>query len=123
MRLSFFATILPIVLSLASLTAARGYDSGLSYEARNYVDELATREILSELTTRELMDELSDRLERRETKVICAWCLTDWGKRSAENFKGMADDRVPPPYLYRTSLSHNAGAVACVFKYGEEPRL
>ncbi|KAF6749470.1 hypothetical protein DFP72DRAFT_1102310 [Ephemerocybe angulata] len=87
MRLSFFATILPIALSLASLTAARGYDSGLSYEARNYVDDLATREILSELTTRELIDELSDRLERRRgrkptggSKVICAYCRHDWAR-------------------------------------------
>ncbi|KAF6749475.1 hypothetical protein DFP72DRAFT_1073300 [Ephemerocybe angulata] len=98
MRLSFFATVLPIALSLASLTAARGHDSGLfkficfaaqsSNEARDYVDELATREILFELTTRELIDELSDRLERRaggktkngppKTVFVCKFCMQPW---------------------------------------------
>ncbi|KAF5340598.1 hypothetical protein D9611_007341 [Ephemerocybe angulata] len=82
MRVSFFATILPIALSLASLTAARGYDSGLTYEARDYIDELSTRDQLSSLTTRELIDELSDRLERRGgskySTPVCTFCLKTW---------------------------------------------
>ncbi|KAF6749477.1 hypothetical protein DFP72DRAFT_852611 [Ephemerocybe angulata] len=83
MRVFFLATILPIALSLASLTAARGYDSGLTYEARDYIDELSTRDQLSSLTTRELIDELTDRLERRGgrkpyTTSVCSYCMKSW---------------------------------------------
>ncbi|KAF6747902.1 ectomycorrhizas-regulated small secreted protein [Ephemerocybe angulata] len=71
MRVSSIYALVPLALSLASLTVAK--DVASSVDAREYIDELATRELLSELSTRDLIEELSDRLERR-TITQCAYC-------------------------------------------------
>ncbi|KAF6752586.1 hypothetical protein DFP72DRAFT_1171472 [Ephemerocybe angulata] len=89
MRVSAF-TLISIVASLATYVAAHSPES--TYDARELVDEFATRdleafdyalerrEILADLTTRDLIDELSDRLARRgggnskEKGFKCPYC-------------------------------------------------
>ncbi|KAF5342187.1 hypothetical protein D9611_002151 [Ephemerocybe angulata] len=72
MRVSSIFALVPVALSLATLTVAR--DVASSVDAREYIDELATRELLSELSTRDLIEELSDRLERRTQYGTCIHC-------------------------------------------------
>ncbi|KAJ2930862.1 hypothetical protein H1R20_g6221, partial [Candolleomyces eurysporus] len=75
-----FATLVPLVLSLSAWVATAHVDGDSTLEARDWVDELNTRdldyvtdilerrEVLSEISTRDLVDELRDRLERRGGK-------------------------------------------------------
>ncbi|KAF6744394.1 hypothetical protein DFP72DRAFT_83008 [Ephemerocybe angulata] len=96
MRVSAF-TLISIVASLATYVAAH---SESTYDARELVDEFATRnleafdyalerrEILDDLSTRDLIDELSDRLERRAGEKLqkgfkCPYC--------GKNYKNEAD--------------------------------
>ncbi|KAF6749381.1 hypothetical protein DFP72DRAFT_541816 [Ephemerocybe angulata] len=90
MRVSAFALI-SVAASLATYVAA--YSSESTYDARELLDEFATRdleafdyalerrEIIADLSTRDLIDELSDRLERRADKPLkllkanaCGFC-------------------------------------------------
>ncbi|RXW17241.1 hypothetical protein EST38_g8611 [Candolleomyces aberdarensis] len=91
MRVSF-AALLPVVVSLTAWVASAHYDGGAPLEARDWLDDLTTRdleyvgqilerrEVLSEFSTRDLIDELTDRLERRgnggskEKTYGCPYC-------------------------------------------------
>ncbi|KAF6759206.1 hypothetical protein DFP72DRAFT_1102452 [Ephemerocybe angulata] len=78
MRVSAF-TLISVAASLATYVAA---SSKSTYDARELLDEFATRdleafdyalerrEIIADLSTRDLIDELSDRLERRADKPL-----------------------------------------------------
>ncbi|KAF6754010.1 hypothetical protein DFP72DRAFT_1126820 [Ephemerocybe angulata] len=96
MRVSSIFALVPLALSLASLTVARGVAS--SVDAREYIDELATRELLSELSTRDLIEELSDRLERRTRYGKCTHCGKARAKKggTCEQNKAGGHDIVAP---------------------------
>ncbi|KAF6759115.1 hypothetical protein DFP72DRAFT_885729 [Ephemerocybe angulata] len=73
MRVSSIFALVPLALSLASLTVAK--DVASSVDAREYIDELATRELLSELSTRDLIEELSSRWKYAGQEITkCAYC-------------------------------------------------
>ncbi|KAF6765297.1 hypothetical protein DFP72DRAFT_1057900 [Ephemerocybe angulata] len=71
MHFTIFAAV-PVVLAVATFATAHPDKYGLSNDARDYIDDLNTREVLSPLSVRELLDELTDRLEQRDG--MCMYC-------------------------------------------------
>ncbi|KAF5310418.1 hypothetical protein D9611_012281 [Ephemerocybe angulata] len=86
MRLSLIALV-PLTALLSSVVHAR---SDYTYEAREHIDELATRAFddsllttrqdLADLSTRDLLNELQDRLQRRESTLerLKRWLKMKW---------------------------------------------
>ncbi|KAJ2917909.1 hypothetical protein MD484_g2492, partial [Candolleomyces efflorescens] len=99
MRVSF-ATLLPLVATLTAWVASANVAESNPLEAREWVDELNTRdldfvsevlerrEVLSEFSTRDLVDEVRDRLERRgqiisKPSFKCPYCGTKYSTAKA----------------------------------------
>ncbi|KAF6745816.1 hypothetical protein DFP72DRAFT_856001 [Ephemerocybe angulata] len=72
MRLSLIALI-PLTAFFCVVHARSDY----THEAREHIDELATRafEVLADLSTRDLVNELEDRLQRRAATYPTYHCL------------------------------------------------
>ncbi|KAF6755632.1 ectomycorrhizas-regulated small secreted protein [Ephemerocybe angulata] len=66
MRLSLIALV-----PLTALFSVVHAHSDYTYEAREHIDELATRQHLADLSTRDLLDELEDRLQHRGDRYYC----------------------------------------------------
>ncbi|KAF6744837.1 hypothetical protein DFP72DRAFT_1051697 [Ephemerocybe angulata] len=112
MRVSLFA-ILPIALALASTaTATANYDH--DFEARDYIDDLATRDyeddsilgarhLLVDISTRDLVDELTRR--RGLVKFKCKTCGAKFGK-SGDEIKRKIALNLGAIYLDKANGSH-----------------
>ncbi|KAF5313631.1 hypothetical protein D9611_010084 [Ephemerocybe angulata] len=89
MRLSLIALV-PLTALLSVVRAHRDY----TYEAREHIDELATRAFddsllttrqdLADLPTRDLLNELEDRLQRRVKKEKS---LADWDQSKRDTLR------------------------------------
>ncbi|KAF6764379.1 ectomycorrhizas-regulated small secreted protein [Ephemerocybe angulata] len=106
MRVSL--ALIPIVAAFVSYVNAY---SDPSFNAREYIDELAgredaytealeRREIMSDISTRELVQELSERLERRGEKLMqCKYCKRTYrGTRIPVSWDKNCDKRTPGKY-------------------------